>query len=388
MIAACILIKDKVVLKNVPDIIDIRKICQILEKLGADISRSDHTVTIDCTNLQSDEPDENLVKAMRASVVLIGPMLARFGQAKIVHPGGDKIGSRPIDRHIKAFEELGVAITSRDNYYEFKYLALTSHEVSFSDITVTGTENILLFAAGINEQIIIDNAAIEPEIIDLINFLNKAGTEIKVKNRQIIVKGNSKMHQVEHTVIPDRIEAGTFIILAIASNSKLKINNLNSGHLSSLLNLLENSGAKFDVGQDFVYIKEFSNLRPFEVSTDVYPGLSTDWQPPLGVLATQISGQNRIRENIFENRLGYLKELQDMGAKVKIIDNQTALVDGPSQLHGAEIKSLDIRAGATLIIAGIIAKGETVIENAQNIDRGYERIEERLNTIGAKIKRI
>jgi len=387
MMAASILIKDKVLLENVPDILDITKISEILIKMGAKIERKIHQLLIDTNTLSQTEPDPHLVKEFRASVVLIGPLLARFGQVKISHPGGDKIGRRPIDRHIKAFQDLGINVREDSGGYLFQKTDKLKTLVRFEKISVTATENILLFACGQNQPIVIENAAIEPEIIDLCQFLKKAGAKIAINGRQIIACANN-LKAVRHQVIPDRLEAGTYAVMAAATKSELKITQLIPQHLGAFLAKLKVIGVKFEIGPDFLYIKKPENLGATKIKTAEYPGLATDWQPSLGLLLTQAKGTSRIEENIFENRLGYLEELQKMGAKIKLINNHVAEIEGPTKLSGANIASLDIRAGATLIIAGLIAKGRTQISQAENIDRGYEKIEERLQKLGAKIRRI
>lgn len=388
MMAASILINGDVILNNVPDILDIEKLSSILSKMGAKIIREGHRLKINCQNISNANPDDNLVSSIRASVVLVGPILAKYGKARIIHPGGDKIGKRPIDRHIKAFQDLGIKVTEKENYYEFEKTNILNNKVRFDKISVTGTENILLFASFQKQSIIIENAAIEPEIIDLIEFLKKAGVQINFSDRQITVTGKKDLIGLTHTVIPDRIEAGTFMVLAAASKSNLKILNIVPEHLKEFLDKLTEIGVKFDIGRDFIYIEESRDLQAVDISTAEYPGLATDLQPPLGVLLTQATGTSHIKENIFENRLAYLNELKLMGANVKIINNQTAEISGPSNLVGKNIQSLDIRAGVTLIIAGLISSGQTVIYEAENIDRGYEKIEKRLINLGAKIKRV
>ena len=388
MIAASILINGKVILTNVPDILDIENLCQILKGLGAKISRDAHQLEIETNNLTNVNPDTGLVGKIRASVVLVGPLLARFGRVEISHPGGDKIGSRPINLHLQAFRDIGVEVTEEPNHYLFKKKGPIGNEVFFRKISVTATENILLFACSQDHEIVINNAAIEPEIIDLCEFLRKAGVNIEIDGRRISIRGKNYLDGLSHQVIPDRIEAGTFIVLAAASGSQLKITHLNPKHLFAFLNKLKEIGVKFDVGRDFIYIKDSSALNAAEIVTAEYPGFSTDWQPPIGLLLTQANGKSHIQENIFENRLGYLRELQAMGAKVKLINNSQAEIVGPAELQGATIKSLDIRAGATLLIAGLIAQGKTIINQAEYIDRGYEKIEERLFKIGAKILRV
>ncbi|MGA2667217.1 MAG: UDP-N-acetylglucosamine 1-carboxyvinyltransferase [Patescibacteria group bacterium] len=388
MIAASIIINDKVTLHNIPDILDINKICQIIEELGAKITRHHHTLEIDTRDMTYQNPNPDFVKSMRSSVVLVGPLLARFGKVQIPHPGGDKIGSRPIDRHIKAFQELGVSVEQKPDHYLFINGHSLNKSIQFEKISVTGTENIILFATLGKKKITINNAAIEPEIIDLINFLNKAGADIVVQDRQITITGQKKLFGVEYTCIPDRIEAATFAVLAAASGSNLTIKNVVPEHLAPFLQKLVTLGVKFEINGDLLHIKKSGELKATKIETAEYPGFSTDWQPPLGVLLTQTHGLSQIKENVHENRLGYLDKLCQMGAHVKILNNHQAEISGPTQLHGAEIESLDIRAGATLIIAGLIAHGKTTIRQAEMIDRGYEKIEERLSKIGAEIKRV
>ena len=393
MMAASILFEEPVILDNVPEILDITKLSAILTKMGAKIERKGHQLSIDTSKLANIDPDPFLVGTFRASVVLIGPLLARFGQVRIAHPGGDKIGRRPIDRHLKAFGDLGIKVAETNDSYLFQKTDYLNTKVHFEKISVTATENILIFACGQQETISIDNAAIEPEVIDLCNFLQKGGAKISISGRQISVSGG-KLKKVRHQVIPDRIEAGTFAVLAAATASSLKITDLIPEHLGAFLNKLREIGVQFEIGDNFLYIRKplenkiSTYLRASKISTAEYPGLPTDLQPPLGLLLTQAVGESLIQENIFENRLGYLKELQKMGAKIKVINNHLAKITGPAKLHGADISSLDIRTGATLIIAGLIASDKTQIAHAENIDRGYERIEERLQKLGADIKRI
>lgn len=389
MIAACILIDGAVILRNIPDISDIAKVCLILEKMGAKIERSGHELSIDARAMSAQDPDPLLVKSIRSSVVLIGPILARFGQVRLPHPGGDKIGQRPIDRHIKAFADLGVETTHNEYEYIFRTDRLRqNHEITFDKITVNGTENIILFAAKSKAKVVINNAATEPEIVDLIEFLNHAGGNIKVQDRTVTVNGVAKLRGLEYSCIPDRLEAATFAVLAAATNSEIKIRNCSPEHLKPFLNALKTIGAKFKVGSDYLHILASPRLKAIDIETAEWPGFSTDWQPPLGVLLTQAKGKSTINERVFENRLGYLEQLQTMGANINILNSSSAEITGPTPLKGRVIESLDIRAGATLIVAGLIASGTTTILEAENIDRGYEKIEERLAQIGADIKRI
>lgn len=388
MIAACILMTGEVVLNNIPDILDINNLSEILIRMGASIRRDNHQLIVNTAGLKSIDPDPDLVRAMRASVVLVGPLLARFRQVHIPHPGGDKIGARPIDLHIKAFQKIGCEVEQKSDEYFFNCKQSQSTTITFGKITVTGTENIILFAALGRNKIIIENAAIEPEIIDLIEFLKSAGAKISVNGRQITIIGCEKLIGPKHTCIPDRLEAATFAVLAAASGSDLKIKDICSEHLKAFLKTLNTIGVKFEITGNVLHIRSSGELVATDIKTAEYPDFSTDWQPPVGLLLTQAGGKSHINENVHENRLGYLNELKQMGAKINILDSHRAEIIGPTKLHGAEIDSLDIRAGATLIIAGLIAKGITQISQAENIDRGYEKIEERLQNLGAKIRRI
>lgn len=394
MIAASILIDGKTSLENVPDILDIQKIINILEKMGGKFRRLGHELEVDITTLRPDDPDPTLVAQIRASIVLVGPMLARFGRVRIPHPGGCTIGSRPIDLHLKAFQTLGVEVKVNGPNYEFFYHdenASSVVSVDFEKISVTATENVLLFASGLQREIIINNAAIEPEVLDLIEFLKKAGVDISQDGRQIRIIGRKNLKTVRHRVVPDRIEAGTLAIMAAATKSSLKILNCNPDHLKSLLKKFQEMGIKFATGENFLYINDSpggSRIKAASISTTEYPGFPTDLQPPMGVLFTQAAGKSMIEENIFEHRLEYLKELQKMGAKIKILTAKKAEITGPTVLSGAKIESLDLRAGATLLIAALVANTKTEINHAENIDRGYEKIETRLEKIGAKIQRV
>lgn len=395
LIAASSLIAGKTILENVPDILDIQRIINILEKMGAKFRRKLHRLEIDSSHLRATSPDPKLVGQIRASVVLVGPLLGRFDRVRLAHPGGCTIGKRPIDLHLRAFHELGVKIKEEGDFYQFSYPENTKprsrngvYKVKFAKISVGATENILLFAASCERKTIIENAAIEPEVLDLIEFLKKAGVKISRKARKISIFGNEQLKNVRHRVIPDRIEAGTFAILAAASGSNLKISHCRPDHLEALLNVFQKMAIPFAITKDFLYIKKPQKILATDIQTAEYPGYPTDLQPPLAVLLTQAEGKSKIRENIFEHRLEYLRELQKMGTQIKILNSREAEIVGPTRLSGTSIESLDIRAGATLLIAGLLAEGKTTINHAENIDRGYEKIEERLKKIGADIQRV
>jgi UDP-N-acetylglucosamine 1-carboxyvinyltransferase len=387
MLAASVLTKSEVVLQNVPQILDVDKLSAILTKMGAEIIRDNHTLRINNAHLRAESPDPTLVASIRASVVLIGPLLARFKKLDFTHPGGDKIGSRPIDRHLKAFRDLGVEVSESKKEYHFNLPEKLNTKTRFEEITWTGTENLLIFAAGLEQTTTIENIALEPEVFNLIEFLEKMGAKITVKDRMAIVTGRAELSGAKIECISDRLEAATFAVLAAAAGEGIEIKNCPVEFLDALWEKFSIMGIPFEKKQNSVYIKEPSKIAAVNISTSEYPGFVTDTQPPMGLLLTQAEGESFIQENIFENRLGYLKELQKMGAKIEILNNHEAKIFGPAKLHGAEIDSLDIRAGATLLVAGLIADGETIINEAENIDRGYEKIEERLRLLGAKISR-
>lgn len=388
LIAACILIKDKIILENVPDILDINILIDILIKNGAQITRTGHTLNIDTTNLSDTDPDETLVKKFRGSIVLAGPYLARFGKINIPQPGGCAIGTRPIDDHLNGFRQAGTEINKNGCIYEYKREKIEGAQINIRP-SVTATENMIMTQVLAKGLTTISNVAREPQITDLANFLNQAGAKITGDGSSTInIEGVEKLHGLTYKVMPDPFEACTFICLAAAANSQIKIKACEPNHLYPFLDKLKEIGVDFEIGQDYVKINDASHLKATNIITDIFPGFSTDMQAQTGVVLTQAHGKSHVNETLFENRLGYLKELQDMGAKVEMINAHEANIYGPTPLVGAQIKSLDLRAGATMILAGLIAKGETILENAEMIDRGYEKIENRLSALGAKIKRV
>jgi len=390
MISASLLTDEEVVLTNVPDIDDIRTLLLILEKLGASVDFSDHKVTICCAKVQSSEPDYQLVKHMRGSVVIVGPLLARFGSATIPQPGGCLIGSRPIDTHINAFRQLNVEINQEKDLYKFSTTKLSGNTIVLDEMSVTATENALMAAVLAKGNTEIRLAASEPEIEDLSTMLTTMGAKIKgAGSNTISVQGVSKLRGAQHQVIPDRVEVGTFAIAAAVSRGDVKIHNVIPQHLDSLLHVLHQLNVSHCIEKgNILHIKPTTIFKPVHIDTRPYPGYPTDLQAPLSVLLTQANGTSRIFETMYEGRLGYTKELEKMGASIKSIDAHTVTINGPTPLYGKHITSFDIRAGATLIIAAIIAQGESVIDKIELVDRGYEKIEVRLSSIGADIERI
>ncbi|MFZ6035993.1 MAG: UDP-N-acetylglucosamine 1-carboxyvinyltransferase [Patescibacteria group bacterium] len=390
MMAAALLTDGVVQLHNVPDIADIHAMQKILTSLGARVSYQNHDMVIDCKDVQNPEPDVQLVKHLRGSVVIIGPLLARFGRVKIPQPGGCLIGARPIDTHIRGLRQLGVAVNQDNEFYEFSAPTLRAGRVVLSEMSVTATENVLMAAVMADGVTEIRLAASEPEIADLAAMLNAMGARIEGAGTSVIrVTGVTSLHGAEHTVIPDRIEAGTLAVAAAVSRGDVRITDLNIDHMDLVLQKLTDANVVYEVeGSSVLHIKPTTMFRPVTIDTRPYPGFPTDLQAPFSVLLTQADGTSTIFETLFDGRLGYTKELCKMGADITVTNSHTALVNGPTPLYGKEITSFDLRAGATLVIASIIASGESIINKSELIDRGYERLAERLSTLGARIKRI
>jgi UDP-N-acetylglucosamine 1-carboxyvinyltransferase len=389
MIAAAVLISGKVILENVPDILDIQVIIDILSQNGAEINRDGHTLAIDTTDLTDADPNPKLVEKMRGSIVLVGPYLARFGKINIPKPGGCAIGSRPIDTHLKAFEAIGANVVCQGNLYHLDLKNNLGGTFELDEASVTATENIIMSQALRDQKTVIKNCATEPQIADLVDFLNSAGANISgAGTTAITITGVKQLKATKYRVMPDPFETATFVCLAIVTKSPLKITGCNPKDMYPFLDKIKEIGVDFECGDDYILIKKINNIKPTNIATAIHPGFSTDMQAPFGLVLTQAIGKSTIHETLYENRLGYLKELIEMGAKVDFINHREAVIDGPTKLHGRRIESLDLRAGATMILAGLAALGKTVISNAEIVDRGYEKIEERLHKVGAKIKRI
>lgn len=394
MMAATILTKDKCVLDNVPKIADIETMKKILESIGAKIKwTGDHRMEIDPSKINSHKPDPKLMVKMRASVVLAGPLLGRFGKAEIAEPGGCVIGARPTYEHWDALQKFGVRVKSKSNtaYLETDKLVGTKMTLGMS---VTATENALMTAVLAKRKTQLRVAAAEPEVQDLAAMLKKMGAKIKGEDTHFIeVIGVNKLKGVKHTILPDRIEAMTFAIAGIATKGVITIKNIIPDHLDIIFDRFDKIGANYKlVNQKGKYadlkILPSDKLHPIKIDPRPYPGYPTDLQAQTGVLMTQLSKTSKIFETIFDGRLKYLNELKKMGAKVNVIDIHTAEITGPTKLKGTKITSFDLRAGATLIIAGLIAHGISEIDNITTIDRGYEDIEGKLRKLGANIRRI
>lgn len=394
IIAATLLTKATCVLENIPRIGDVLKMLEILQSCGSEIKWLDsHTLEIKNRELDPSAINQKLIKKIRSSILLVGPMLARFKKFRFAFPGGCQIGPRPIDVHLDALKQLGAEISFDKNseLYEIVLNGPKTNKVYLKEASVTATENLLMLGSVYPLEIRL--AACEPHVQDLGNFLTKIiGTRIDGLGTYAIITHKSAGDvpgPIRYRVINDLIEAGTFAILAAATKSNLKIKGVNVNYLDSVLAKLKEFGVIFKHHDSVLEVNgSVSVLQAAMVQTLPYPGLSTDLQAPFGVLATQAAGQTKIFDTMYQNRLGYIQELKKMGADAEILDSHQAVINGPTELHGAEIESLDLRAGATLVIAALTAKGKSVIGNIEQIDRGYEKLDERLQKIGAEIRRI
>lgn len=389
IIAATLLTRKPCTITNVPRIGDVLVMLRILEKLGAQVEFKNHTLKICTRNVKSYKPDIKLVGQLRASIVLLGALLARFGKAQIHYPGGCLIGARPLDTHLQAFKDLGAKIRSQGKIYYFELKHPRKKKIILAEMSVTATENILLACATSSDKNEIRLAACEPEIENLIDFLKKMGVKIKGKGtHNLEITGSSSLKSANIKIIPDRIEAATLVILGAATKSQIEIGNVNLDHLDMFLNKAKEVGINLQTRKNSIIIKPSQKFNPVKIRTDVYPGFATDFQAPFAVLLTQAKGKSIIFETLFENRFGYIGELVKMGAKAKLNDLHRVEIYGPTKLRGTKINSLDLRAGATLVIAALCAQGTSEINNVEVIDRGYEALDKRLSKLGAKIKRV
>jgi UDP-N-acetylglucosamine 1-carboxyvinyltransferase len=390
LMAACLLTDEECVLENVPDIKDVETFTELFHALGVQVGRADHRLTISAKGLTTGQVKPELTRQIRASVLLMGPLLGRLGSVSMAYPGGDFIGARPIDIHMDGFRKMGAQV--KENHADFHVTGkLKGAKVVMRLPSVTGTENLLLAAVLAQGRTIIKPAAAEPHVQELASFLNKMGANIEgIGTYELRVTGVSRLHGAAHTIIPDQIEGGTFAVLAAATRSEIVISRIVPDHLDNVFERFEEIGVNFEVSKSNLYIKKPKDVyRATIIQTGYYPQhIPSDLQPPLALLATQAKGTSLIHDPVFEGRLGYIQELMKMGANAVLADPHRALITGPTPLYGTEINGLDIRAGITLLIAGLVAEGKTVIHDAHHIDRGYEDIENRLTKLGAKIERL
>jgi UDP-N-acetylglucosamine 1-carboxyvinyltransferase len=395
--AAALLTDEPVILENIPQVRDIETTRKLLAAMGAEVElgygRAHHRTTICASNLAAPEASYELVKTMRASTLVLGPLVARCGHARVSLPGGCAIGARPIDLHIKGLERLGAKITQEHGYVEaatdpLKGNRLQGAEIVFDKITVTGTEDLLMAATLADGETIMQNCAREPEVADLAALLNSMGAKIKGAGTATIrITGVDKLHGAKHRIIPDRIEAGTFIIAGALTGGDVNVTCCDPSHLTGILQKLSETGVKTAVKADSVRVMGDHPLIAADMNTEEYPGFPTDMQAQYMALATQAAGTSVITENIFENRFMHAQELVRMGASIKI-EGRRAIVRGKTELSAAAVLASDLRASASLVLAALVADGETIIDRVYHLDRGYENIEEKLKAVGAEIRRV
>jgi len=385
LIPAAILTDEEATICNIPEITDTEALCDILEALNVNVKRASESIIINPKDMQNIEIAENYSKKLRASYYFMGALLGKYKKAVMYFPGGCSIGARPIDLHLKGFEALGATVTSEKNKYIVEAQELHGANIYLDIASVGATINIMLAAVKAKGKTVIDNAAKEPEIVNVATFLNNMGAKITGAGTSTIkIEGVEYLHQCFHEVIPDRIEAGTYIIIGALCGTPLKIDNVIPEHLDALLSKLEEMGVALEVGADYVIVSNHERERATSIKTAVYPGFPTDLQQPFTVLQTQCNGKSKTTETIWENRFMHVPYLRELGADITV-KNQTATIIGPTPLKGTQVVATDLRAGAAMVAAGLKASGTTTITNVEHILRGYEQIVEKLTNVGAKI---
>jgi len=391
IMAASILNSGTTILKNVPHVHDVITMKEILEHIGANVILEDDILTINTKNISKTDAPYELVKKMRASYYVLGALIGRFGEASVSLPGGCVIGARPVDLHIKGFKALNANISLEHGYIKVLPSKLRCANVFLEGLhgsSVGATINVMMAASCAKGTTYINGAACEPEVVDVANFINSIGGKIYGAGSSLItINGKNAFNDTTYTIIPDRIEAGTYIIAGALTAKELKISNLNIDHIGAILNKLSETGVKYKTENNSIIIKKAQSANPVNIKVSTYPGFPTDMQAQFSILMTQAIGSSIILETIFENRFMYIPELLRMGAKIQMKEN-SAIINGQTKLDGAEIMASDLRASAALVLAALIAKGESTISRIYHIDRGYTKIENKLKNVGALIERI
>ena len=390
VIAASILSSNDITLKNLPYLQDITTMFELIGSMGADISLDERmNFRLNTSNLSNLEARYELVKTMRASILVLGSMVAKYGYAKIALPGGCAIGSRPVNYHLKALEKLGAKISLNNGYIEARAKKLIGASIEFEGVTVTGTENLIMAASLAEGLTILTNVAKEPEISDLADFLNSMGAKISgAGTDEIRIEGVEELTGTTFKIPADRIEAGTYLVAAAITNGKITIKKIDSARMGSIIETLQKAGAEVCLNENSISLDMTKNtIKPVDIVTAPFPGFPTDMQAQFTVLNCIGPGESSVTETIFENRFMHVQELNRMGTDITI-NGTTALINGVDSISGAQVMATDLRASASLILAGLIAKGETIVDRIYHIDRGYERIEEKLSNLGAEIIRL
>lgn len=390
-LAAVLLSKDSSIIDNLPQVTDVLDQIEILKEMGAEIEwLGEKKIKINPANIDPEKIPTNLFEKMRVSVLLVGPLLARFKKLKIPHPGGDKIGLRPISTHLQALKDFGVKIEEKEGFYYFETPEnLEGKRVVLKEFSVTATENLMMLAALSKGKTKIEIAAAEPQVQDLGNLLKKMGLNIEgIGTHTISIEGKEELNGTEFKICPDPLEAGTFLIALAITGGQGRIKNVNPEHLIMFLEKMKEIGVNLEVSENEILIRPSKDFSATKIQVLPYPGFPTDLQPQTSVILTQAQGKSLIHEPLYENRFQYLQELRKMGADIEITDPHRALIFGKKELVGNKINALDIRSGAALILAGLISKEKTLIENIFQIERGHEKIEEKLKKLGAQIEKV
>lgn len=388
ILCAGLLSADDVVLSNVPSLQDVNTMLKLLRQMGLRVTQENGITTLNGQGIDKLEAPYDMVKTMRASILVLGPLLARFGEAKVSLPGGCAIGSRPVDQHIKGLRAMGAEITIEAGYIHAKAKRLKGARIVTDMITVTGTENLLMAATLAEGETVLENAAREPEVTDLANLLVAMGAKIEgIGTDRLVIQGCESLHGAAHTVIADRIETATFLCAVAATGGDITLKNTRSDILDVALDKLREAGVVLTTGPDWIRAQMSSRPKAVSFRTTEYPGFPTDMQAQFMALDCVASGSSRVTETIFENRFMHVQEMNRLGAKIEI-DGHTAIINGVDKLVGAPVMATDLRASASLVIAGMAAEGETLIDRIYHLDRGYDRMEVKLSAVGAQIQRL
>jgi UDP-N-acetylglucosamine 1-carboxyvinyltransferase len=387
-LAAALLTAEPVRLTNLPDVRDVRTLQRLLAHIGVFLSARPGEATVEAREIGHGEAPYDLVKTMRASVLVLGPLLARTGHVLVSLPGGCAIGVRPIDLHLAAFKKFGAEVTLEHGYVEARAAGLEGATIAFETVTVTGTENAMLAATLARGSTVLENAAREPEVADLARLLRAMGARIHGEGTgTIAIEGVAELHGASHAVLPDRIEAGTYALAGAVTRGDVTVRGCRPEHLEALTERLTGAGARVETGADTLRVRAAGKLSARDISTAPYPGFPTDLQAQWMALATGMEGVSTITETIFENRFQHVAELQRMGARIRL-EGRRAIVEGPAPLTGARVMASDLRASAALVLAALAARGETLIDRVYHLDRGYEKMETRLTGLGASVRRV
>ncbi|HTI16159.1 MAG TPA: UDP-N-acetylglucosamine 1-carboxyvinyltransferase [Trinickia sp.] len=388
ILCASLLAAEPIELENVPDLKDVRTMLKLLKQMGVRVEMSGNAVSLNAAHVDNPVAPYDLVKTMRASILVLGPLVARFGAAKVSLPGGCAIGARPVDQHIKGLAAMGADIRIEHGYIEARAKRLTGARIVTDMITVTGTENLLMAAVLADGETVLENSAREPEVGDLARLLVSMGAKIEgIGTDRLVIQGVDRLHGARHAVIPDRIEAGTFLCAVAAAGGDVTLRDVRPDTLDAVMAKLREAGVTIDSGSDWIRVQMHRRPKAVSLRTSEYPAFPTDMQAQFMALNVIAEGTAHIVETIFENRFMHVQELNRLGAKISV-DGNTALVAGVPALSGASVMATDLRASASLVIAGLVAEGDTVVDRIYHLDRGYDRMEEKLTRIGANVRRL